>query len=203
VNPEMTGQMRIVLHILIVAVFAPTVQGEALSPLQEWQTFASVFRREKPSDLKRKIEVSMANRYVKHLDSPEHPEHLQEIAGFYFHLGNYNEAARWYHRSLHVMPDNLEATAWFAECLYHAGSPVPALRVLENLAERDRGTPWTLNLQSEIYFYQGKFDESRDLLERILVDTENQADEPGLIPLRNHIKHNLAVLRETPQTETK
>ena len=182
-----------------ILVLALPLMCTADVPLKKpnWQTFASVFRPEKSITVKQELSYAQAQSYVKVLQFPEDPDTLRKIAGFYFHLGNYNEGARWYRRALQVQPGDAQVTAWYAECLHHAGSPKAALLVLEALAEQKQETPVTAVLRAEVYYVTEKKEACKKLLTQLYNDLEKLKEDPGMALLRQHVAHNLGVINLT------
>ena len=102
---------------------------------KNWEPFAARFRRPLPANTLSAIRQDLAVAHAQHLREPKHVEHLAAVASLYFQLLEFNSAAEAYLQLLILQPDNQESAAWFAECLYHAGSLDPAQGVFEKLEQ--------------------------------------------------------------------
>lgn len=183
----------------VFQLIAICLLGPGLCTAQDtlnWEPFAARFRQPLRANMVEVIEQDLAVTYNLHLATPDNTEHLAAMASFHFQLLDFNEAAACYARLLRINPEHKTAPAWFAECLYHAGSLEPAKVLLQKFERAGTATPITTLVLAEIYYRQKKTTLAIQQLELVLKNTEPQAQDPMYAILRKHVVHNLRVLGE-------
>ena len=173
-------------------------QSEPEESGEEWELFVDRFWRPLPVHKVTKLKEQQTLAYGHHLQEPENIKNLVALGSFHFHLLEFDQAAAWYFRVLELEPGNADALAWYAECLYHAGSIELALPILERLDRLKLAKPVSQILRAEIYYRTDQMQEAKGVLEQVVHDLESGIDDPAFKPFQRfaeHAAHNLKVVQ--------
>lgn len=202
-----TTSRSITVGLLLIGLLASISRGQESTPRQSehnWEYFSVRFWRPLPGNKITSLKNQQTLAYGHHLHDPDHIAHLLALGSFHFHLLEFDQAAAMYLRALEIEPDNIDAQAWFAECLYHAGSSDLALPLFEAIERTGKSTPVTNILRAEIYYRSGEIPTAKDLLMQVVRKAKAESDTRAYAPYRRfteHAEHNLTVLIQHSKTQ--